>query len=83
MLNLATFGLGVSAAAGLAEVWLEAAEPTAPAEAAAAFWPDRATTSSTTVRKSASIFSGWPEEYSAWNITFQEWQIMRSLSVGS
>ena len=46
MLNLATFGLGVSAAAGLAEVWLEAAEPTAPAEAAAAFWPDRATTSS-------------------------------------
>ena len=21
--------------------------------------------------------SGWPEEYSAWNITFQDWQIMR------
>ena len=20
---------------------------------------------------------GWPEEYSAWNITFQDWQIMR------
>ena len=32
----------------------------------------RARTSSTTVRRSASIFNGCPEEYSAWNITFQE-----------
>src|SRR5262249_53425238 len=32
---------------------------------------------STALRRSTSILSGWPDEYSAWNITFQDWQIMR------
>ena len=27
--------------------------------------------------------SGDPEEYSAWNITFQDWQIMRRRMIGS
>ena len=38
---------------------------------------------STEARKSTSIRSGDPEEYSAWNITFQDWQIMRSRMIGS
>src|SRR6185437_630328 len=32
---------------------------------------ERPNVSSTTVRRSASILSGCPEEYSAWNITFK------------
>ena len=27
--------------------------------------------------------NGWPEEYSAWNITFHDWQIMRRRMTGS
>src|SRR5208282_5061886 len=39
--------------------------------------------SSTAARRSTSMRSGWPEEYSAWNITFQDWQIMRRRTTGS
>jgi hypothetical protein len=38
---------------------------------------------STEARKSTSMRSGDPEEYSAWNITFQDWQIIRSRMIGS
>jgi len=27
--------------------------------------------------------TGCPDEYSAWNMTFQEWQIMRKRAIGS
>ena len=38
---------------------------------------------STTLRRSTSMRNGLPEEYSAWNITFQDWQIMRRRATGS
>src|SRR4029077_3486452 len=38
---------------------------------------------STEARKSTSMRNGDPEEYSAWNITFHDWQIMRSRMIGS
>jgi hypothetical protein len=34
-------------------------------------------------RKSTSILKGCPDEYSAWNITFHDWQIMRRRMIGS
>ena len=48
--------------------------------ALAVFFPVRlrVKAESTTLRKSTSIRSGLPAEYSAWNSTFQDWQIMRS-----
>src|SRR5208282_4575815 len=45
----------------------------------APFW----SASSTAARRSTSMRKGWPEEYSAWNITFQDWQIMRRRTIGS
>src|ERR1051326_4864587 len=38
---------------------------------------------STMVRRSASTRMGCPEEYSAWNMTFQDWQIMRTWPMDS
>jgi hypothetical protein len=38
---------------------------------------------STEARRSTSMRNGCPEEYSAWNITFHDWQIMRSRIIGS
>src|SRR6202046_824270 len=38
---------------------------------------------STEARRSTSMRNGCPEEYSAWNITFHDWQIMRSRTIGS
>src|SRR5207247_1885986 len=64
------------------------APPTAAADAACADFTDarvapdflvspaelllRPRASSTAARKSTSILKGWPEEYSAWNITFHD-----------
>src|SRR5438093_7171117 len=38
---------------------------------------------STAVRRSTRIQSGWPAEYSAWNMTFHERHIIRNLPMGS
>src|SRR5581483_2073074 len=38
---------------------------------------------STTLRRSTSIRSGCSDEYSAWNMTFEDWQIIRKRTVGS
>jgi hypothetical protein len=75
------FELLITAAA--ARAWLDACDES---PAVALLLGDagvRANASSMTVRKSVSIFRGCPVEYSAWNITFQEWQIMRRRLVGS
>ena len=38
---------------------------------------------STEARRSTSMRNGWPDEYSAWNITFHDWQITRRRTIGS
>src|SRR6516164_5510201 len=38
---------------------------------------------STEARRSTNIRNGDPEEYSAWNITFHDWQIIRRRMIGS
>ena len=38
---------------------------------------------STEARRSTSMRNGCPEEYSAWNITFHDWQITRRRMIGS
>jgi hypothetical protein len=43
----------------------------------------RPSAASTEARRSTSMRNGCPDEYSAWNITFHDWQIMRSRTIGS
>src|SRR5215469_2058576 len=59
------------------------AEATAPPLAVASADLPRPNACSTDARKSTSMRSGDPDEYSAWNITFHDWQIMRSRTIGS
>ena len=62
--------------------WFRRAAPAAAFPSPSADGP-RPSAPSTEARRSTSIRSGWPEEYSAWNITFQDWQIMRRRMIGS
>src|SRR5579864_7830038 len=82
---IAGFGPAVAGLAGAADF---AAARGFTAEAVFAF-PEvsaalpRPSACSTEAFKSTSMRNGDPEEYSAWNITFQDWQIMRSRKIGS
>src|SRR5260370_32391337 len=73
-------GAGLEAAVALAAV-LAAGAGFALPSASGAFPRPRAY--STEARRSTSMRNGCPDEYSAWNITFHDLQIIRRLSIGS
>ena len=77
-----TVAIGFGAATGCAGAAGFAAEPGFAFASASEVLP-RPNACSTEARKSTSMRSGDPEEYSAWNITFHDWQIMRSRMIGS
>src|SRR5580704_11524130 len=97
VLAVTDFGTAGLGAAGLGGVWRNSAGFALTASAAgAAAWgtvvagataplaaDPRPRAPSTEARRSTSMRNGCPEEYSAWNMTFHDWQIMRRRIIGS